>query len=339
MTYYKGFDKNLSCWPPGIVKPFQYQVGGRYKEKKAILSCTGFHACENPLDVLGHYPPSSSRYCEVELSGEMQRSMRDSEVTATEIHILRELSLDEMIDEAVTYYREHGKRDEVAGEIYIKEKERSAAVSLHDQSIIENYDGDSATASVGNRSVLASIGENSIDASTGDKSIVLNYGRFSIAASVGDASVSRTYGYHGVAVNGGAFSESSCTGTGSVAITSCANSKAINTGDMAVSVSTGCSSIAYVSGEDSVAIALGASSCAKGCIGGYLVLAEWSKPDLMHTSYIKDVKVVKVDGEKIRADTFYMLKGGEIVEVQQPDIITDIEIKEGGNFESKGVNQ
>ena len=59
---YKGFDENLQC------RGFQYEIGKEYREEKADLCSTGFHACENPLDTFGYYRPGGgSRYCEVEL--------------------------------------------------------------------------------------------------------------------------------------------------------------------------------------------------------------------------------------------------------------------------------
>ena len=64
-------------------------------------------------------------------------------------------------------------------------------------------------------------------------------------------------------------------------------------------------------GKDSVAIALGAQSKVKGALGCWLVLAEWKETD--NGMYRKDVKCFKVDGEIIKADTFYMLEDGEAV--------------------------
>ena len=65
ITAYKGFDKNLCC------RGFQYEIGKEYEEKNVIKLClSGFHACINPLDVLGFYEiNSTNRYCKVEQSG------------------------------------------------------------------------------------------------------------------------------------------------------------------------------------------------------------------------------------------------------------------------------
>ena len=59
---YKGFDKDLKC------RGFQYAIGEEYREEKAYLCTTGFHACENPLDVFNYYAnKNGNRFCEVEL--------------------------------------------------------------------------------------------------------------------------------------------------------------------------------------------------------------------------------------------------------------------------------
>ncbi len=50
-------------------------------------------------------------------------------------------------------------------------------------------------------------------------------------------------------------------------------------------------------------------------IGCYIVLAEWCR-DECGNWHIKHVQSAKVDGVKIKADTFYALKNGEFVEVK-----------------------
>ena len=62
MKMYKGFDKDLKC------RGFQYEIGKEYHEENADLCHSGFHACENPLDVFDYYHPrNGARFCEVEL--------------------------------------------------------------------------------------------------------------------------------------------------------------------------------------------------------------------------------------------------------------------------------
>ena len=104
------------------------------------------------------------------------------------------------------------------------------------------------------------------------------------------------------------------TGDWSVATNTGKQSAATNTGHRSVATNTGKQSAAVVEGKESVAIATGVESRAKGSLGCYIVLAEWCQ-DEAHDWHIKHVESAKVDGEKIKADTFYTLKNGEFVEV------------------------
>ena len=90
---YKGMDKNMCC------RGFYYELGKSYKTDKAELCKWGFHACLNPIDVLYYYSQSiKSRYCKVLLSGEITKcTLYDTKVTATEITILEEINIDEII--------------------------------------------------------------------------------------------------------------------------------------------------------------------------------------------------------------------------------------------------
>ena len=93
---YKGFDKDLKC------RGFQYEFGKEYEEPKAEACECGFHACEYPLDVFGYYPPGSSRYCNVEQSGDIDK--RNSDKTcSTKIKIGAEIGIAGLIKAAIEY--------------------------------------------------------------------------------------------------------------------------------------------------------------------------------------------------------------------------------------------
>ena len=93
-------------------------------------------------------------------------------------------------------------------------------------------------------------------------------------------------------------------------------SKQSNTGDYSAATNTGDCSAASVGGRESVAIVTGKDSMAKGAPGCWIVLTE--RGDWDGTTYpIKEVKAFKVDGEKIKPDTFYKLENGKAVEVKE----------------------
>lgn len=98
MKAYKGFDKDLKC------RGFQYEIGKEYEEKEAKACEKGFHACENPFEVFGYYPPcDGNRYCEVEQDGELSKHDDGSKVASTKIKIGVELGLKGLIRAGVSF--------------------------------------------------------------------------------------------------------------------------------------------------------------------------------------------------------------------------------------------
>ena len=93
---YKGMDFDMAC------KGFYYEVGKTYKTYKAELYQCWFHACLNPRDVLEYYlKEETSCYFKVLLSGEITKcDFDDTKVAATEMTILEEINIDEIIETA-----------------------------------------------------------------------------------------------------------------------------------------------------------------------------------------------------------------------------------------------
>ena len=100
MKCFKGFDKDLKC------RDFQYEIGKEYTEEKADICNCGFHACEFPMDVFNYYPPSDSRYCEVELEENGQKSSDDSKRVGKKISVKAEIGIAGIIKAGVEYIKE-----------------------------------------------------------------------------------------------------------------------------------------------------------------------------------------------------------------------------------------
>ena len=96
---FKGFDKNMQC------RGFQYESGKTYETDKAEACSCGFHACPYPLDVFDYYPPGTSRYCEVEQDGDIEKH-RDK-ICSTKITIGAELDIPGLVKAAINYTRSH----------------------------------------------------------------------------------------------------------------------------------------------------------------------------------------------------------------------------------------
>lgn len=88
---YKGFDKDFKC------RGFQYEIGETYEISGEIKCCySGFHACENPSDVLTYYPITRSRFAKVKMEGDIEK--KDCKLCASKITILEEICVEDYID-------------------------------------------------------------------------------------------------------------------------------------------------------------------------------------------------------------------------------------------------
>ena len=137
---YKGFDENLKC------RDFQFEVGKTYFHDGSVRVCeSGFHACENPWDVLSYYPFTDSRFCVVEQSGEIQRHGDDSKIASASITISAELKLPEFVKTCVDWL--------------INACSSDAEIASGDDSQLAASGDDSRLAASGDDSQLAASGE------------------------------------------------------------------------------------------------------------------------------------------------------------------------------------
>ena len=83
-------------------------------------------------------------------------------------------------------------------------------------------------------------------------------------------------------------------------------------GESGTATVTGRDGRASAIGEQCIAVAWGQNSLAKGTLGNWIVVSERG-----NSGDIVDAKLARVDGETIRADTWYTLRRGEIVEVAE----------------------
>lgn len=94
------------------------------------------------------------------------------------------------------------------------------------------------------------------------------------------------------------------------------------TGNCGASSATGYKGKSAAENQNSVAVAWGPEAMAKGAKGSTLVLAEWERID-NDARYWKEEAwdfigslMVRVDGEKVKENTWYTLKNGELMEVE-----------------------
>ena len=87
------------------------------------------------------------------------------------------------------------------------------------------------------------------------------------------------------------------------------------TGDYGASSATGYKGASSADNTTAVAVAWGYESKAKGCVGSHIVCAEWRYVDDKKEWELVGAKMARVDGDKIKADVYYILKDGEFVAV------------------------
>ena len=263
---------------------YQYEEGKEFHTERAECCDTGFHACEYPLDCFGYYDPAHSVFHEVELSGEMDKSGDNTKVCATDIKIGARLSIAGLVKMAIDFTM--SKVNKEAGSD-------------------ERHGFASATGNCGASSA------------TGYKGASSATGYYGASSATGDYGASSATGYKGASSATGYKGASSATGN-------CGASSA-----------TGYKGASSVSDPTGVAVAWGHEARAKGCKGAHLILSDWkyvgarySDGDYMDP-YDKEsweltgAKMVVVDGEKIKEDTYYRCIEGEIVEVTEDGEIVE----------------
>ncbi|MDR0872216.1 MAG: hypothetical protein LBN27_01950 [Prevotellaceae bacterium] len=284
ITAYKGHDKDFKC------RGFQYEVGKEYEEDEASICNSGFHACENPIDVFGYYAPADGRYSEVELDANNETD-DDSKRVGKKIKIKSEIGINGIVDAFLKFTFE---------KIDFLEK---AATNTGCRSAATNTGYQSAATNIGNQSAATNTGNRSAATNTGDQSAATNTGNRSAATNTGDRSAATNTGYRSAATNTG--DRSAATNTGY-------QSAATNTGSRSAATNTGSQSAATVEGKYSVACALGIRSKARANKGSAIVVAERNdNGDLL------EIKAAIVDGVLLKENTFYLLVNGELVEEKE----------------------
>ena len=276
---YKGFDKDLKC------RGFQYEIGKSYEHDGKVKACQGgFHACEDPLDVFSYYTPNNSRYCEVEQSGEIDKPIDDSKVASGKIKIGAEIGLKGLLEAGIKFRMERC-----------------------------TYSGESVTN--GCQAGAQATGYQAGAQATGYQAGAQATGYQAGAQATGDRAGAQATGYQAGAQATGDRAGAQATGDRAGAQATGYQAGAQATGINAAASAIGYESSAFADGKHAVACALGYNCKAGGTIGTTLVLVERGKYD--GESYpLLDIKTARVDGDKIKANVWYALRNGEIVEAE-----------------------
>ena len=275
---YKAFDKNMQC------RGFQYEVGKEYEMDGEIKCCDrGFHACKSPMEVWDHYDMLSSRFAEVEQSGKIDEEGNSTKVCSSHIKIKAELKLADIIKVGVEWLKDITSPTKV-----------KATGTLND-----------------NRGDYAKIG------SSGDYAQIGSNGDYAKIGSSGDYAKIGSSGYYAKIGSSGDYAKIGSSGDYAQIGSSGYSAQIGSSGDSAKIGSSGDSAKIESTGEDSVIMCAGKESIAKAKVGSWITLSEWEWNDKKNRYVPVCVKTEYVDGNNIKADTWYQLKNGDFVELTE----------------------
>ena len=110
------------------------------------------------------------------------------------------------------------------------------------------------------------------------------------------------------------YGAASATGDSGAASATGYSGAASATGYRGAASATGYRGAASAGNSTAVAIAWGPFGKAQGIVGSHIVLADWQQDDNFNWR-LRGAKMVRIDGKKYKADTWYGMRGGKIVEV------------------------
>ena len=282
MKGFKGFYKGLVC------RGKKYKENTVFEEEAAEICKSGMHFCENPFDVLDYYDlvntdGSFNEFAEVEA---LDKCLTDDnkKYCTKKLKIGAKLSFSGFVNACVEF---------------ILEKTKIEQTDEEDETVI----GSSGySAQIGSSGDYAQIGSSGDSAKIGSSGYSAKIGSSGYSAKIGSS------GDYAKIGSSGDYAQIGSSGY-SAQIGSSGNSAQIgSSGDYAQITSEG---------EDSVICCSGHNSIVRAKKGSWITLSEWEKSFEKDRWIPKCVKTKFVDGEIIKADTFYRLENGKFVEVKE----------------------
>ena len=343
---YKGFDYNLSC------RGFQYEVGKEYEIESGdiVLCANGFHACQNPIDVLRYYGNNMlNRFCIVELSGKIVQGRY--QYAAQKIKILKEINAEYIykawMEQTVSKQSTAdfpgggnfniGNLDKDYSLIGVKTSNEHIASKKDFISILSRGEYNHINLT-GDHNRVVSSGRCAEIMATGNGCLIVSKGFSDNIVTLGiEAQICATTSFGQISANGpvskiGALGENmSINANGEMTqIWSGGDFSQINTtgfnnvicssGDFSQITTSGNYTYVESKGKNAVICCAGRNSVAKAKKGSYITLTEWNEDSTGYYTpgYYKPIctKTEIVDGERIKEDTWYYIKNGEFADIK-----------------------
>ena len=300
---YKAFEPGMIC------KGKQYRENTDYEEEGGEICEKGMmHYCVNPFDVLNFYPlvNDSGKVSDFAAVKALEKPVEgdDGKFATRKLHIGVKLGLPGFVKACIDYLKE-----ETIGK---------APNSTGSSGYYARIGSSGYYAQIGSSGDYAQIGSSGDYAQIGSSGYSAQIGSSGYSAKIGSSGYSAKIGSSGDYAKIGSSGDYAQIGSSGY------SAKIGSSGDYARIGSSGYyaqigSSGDYAkiesSGEDSVICSSGAESVVKAKLGSWITLAEWKYSDEKNRMVPQFVKTEFVDGEKIKADTWYKLIGGEFTEV------------------------
>nr|UWF94970.1 MAG: hypothetical protein [Bacteriophage sp.] len=275
----------------------------------------GFHACESPFDVFDYYTMIDSRFCEVEQDGNISKWDRGTKICSSKIKIKAELKLADMINLGVEWLKEITSPEKIKTSIKDNSSGNYAKIGSSGDEVQIGSSGYGAK--IGSSGHGAQIGSSGNNAQIGSSGYGAKIGSSGYGAKIGSSGNDAKIGSSGNDAKIGSSGNDAQIGSSgnNAQIGSSGDGAQIgSSGNGAKIGSSGYGAKIDSTGEDCVIMCAGINSVAKASKGSWVTLSEWSYSEEKQRYIPICVKTEFVDGEKIKADTYYSLKGGVFVE-------------------------
>ena len=312
--------KGYKAFAPGMIcRGKQYAENTDYEEAGGAICGEGMmHYCVNPFDTLNFYDlvgknGKFSDFAEVEAL-DPPVSGSDGKFAAKKLHIGAKLSFAGFVKACIDYTKEQTIDNMPKSEIgtgdyaQIGSSGYSAKIGSSGDSAKIGSSGDSAQ--IGSSGNYAQIGSSGYSAKIGSSGYSAQIGSSGDSAQIGSSGDSAKIG------SSGNYAQIGSSGNYAQIGSSGNSAKIGSSGDDAKIGSSGDYAKINSTGEDSVICCAGSGSVVKAKAGSWITLAEWEYSDEKGRFAPRCVKTEYVDGEKIKADTWYCLKNGEFVEAE-----------------------
>ena len=320
---YKAFNPGMICKDKQYAENTDYEeVGGKICEKGMM------HYCVNPFDVLNFYDlvDESGKFSDFSEVNALDQPISGSngKFATKKLHIGAKLSFAGFIKACIDYTKEQTivnmpKSDVTTGD-YAKigsSGDYAKIGSSGDYAKIGSSGKSAQIGSSGNYAKIGSSGNYAKIGSSGKSAQIGSSGDSTRIGSSGDYAQIGSSGNYARIGSSGDFAKIGSSGN-YAKIGSSGNYVRIgSSGDCARIGSSGNSAHIDSTAIDSVICCAGHGCTVKAKIGSWITLAEWEYSEEKCRSVPRCVKTEYVDGEKIKADTWYRLKNGEFLEVNR----------------------